>query len=135
MNYPGTRYTKQMMRRSVIRQWKKWRRNCGCAARRGAKKPAAGRGTTVGASGFVVHMGEEQNFVYQIWPQQYSCRALPTAHVAGNRPTTGWKPPVRRQPGQRPDGLQQRAGDPDILDQYERHLNFIHLHREARAIA
>ncbi len=135
MNYPGTRYTKQIWRRSVTRQWKKWRRSCGCAGVRGAKKPAAGRGTTVGASGLLVHMGEEQNFVYQIWPQQYRCRALPTAHVAGNRPTTGWNLPVRRQPGQRPDGLQQRAGITDILDQYERHLNFIHLHRERRAIA
>lgn len=33
MNYPGTRYTKQMMETVCYPQWKKWRRSCGCAAR------------------------------------------------------------------------------------------------------
>ncbi len=80
-------------------------------------------------------MGEEQNFVYQIWPSNIQCRALPTAHVAGNRPTTAGNLPVRRQPGQRPDGLQQEQVITDILDQYERHLNFIHLIVKRRAIA
>lgn len=49
-------------------------------------------GQQLGHLDLLVHMGEEQNFVYQIWPQQYSVRALPTAHAAVNRPTTGWKP-------------------------------------------
>ena len=54
MNYPGTRYTKQMMADGLLPG--NGRSGAGAAVARrvrGAKKPAAGRGTTVGASGFV----------------------------------------------------------------------------------
>jgi choline/glycine/proline betaine transport protein len=42
-------------------------------------------GETLGHLDLLVHMGDEQNFVYQIWPQQYSVPGF--------------------------DGLQQGAGD------------------------
>ncbi|XPE25577.1 hypothetical protein ACNKHM_05725 [Shigella sonnei] len=33
MNYPGTRYAKQMMETVCYPAMEEWRRNCGCAAR------------------------------------------------------------------------------------------------------
>ncbi|XNN29384.1 hypothetical protein ACLK2F_01865 [Escherichia coli] len=131
MNYPGTRYTKQMMETVVTGNG---RSGAGAAVARrirGAKKPAAGRGQQLGHLDLLVHMGEEQNFVYQIWPQQYSVPGFTYRAAAVNRLLPAGNLPVRRQPGQRPDGLGKEQVITDILDQYERHLNFIHLHREA----
>lgn len=39
-------------------------------------------GDNLGHLDLLVHMGDEQNFVYQIWPQQYSILVLPTGRAA-----------------------------------------------------
>ena len=39
---------------------------------RGAENLPPEEGETLGHPDLLVHMGDEQNFVYQIWPQQYS---------------------------------------------------------------
>lgn len=77
-------------------------------------------------------MGDEQNFVYQIWPQQYSVPGFTYRARSGSRPTTAsrrscWKAAV----GNDLMDYSKEQVITDILDQYERHLNFIHLHREA----
>lgn len=39
-------------------------------------------GENLGHLDLLVHMGDEQNFIYKIWPQQYSVRALPIGRAA-----------------------------------------------------
>ena len=79
---------------------------------RGAKSLPPEEGQQLGHLDLLVHMGEEQNFVYQIWPQQYSVPGFTYRARSGKIDLLpAGNLPVRRQPGQRPDGLQQRAGD------------------------
>jgi choline/glycine/proline betaine transport protein len=75
-------------------------------------------------------MGDEQNFIYKIWPQGFTYRAR-----SGN-------PYYRLETflleGSQGNDLMDYSKEQvitDILDQYERHLNFIHLHQEAPGTA
>lgn len=77
-------------------------------------------------------MGEEQNFVYQIWPQQYSVPGF--TYRARSGKSTYYRLETFLLEGSRGNDLMDYSKEQvitDILDQYERHLNFIHLHREA----
>lgn len=93
MNYPGTRYTKQMMETvcyPAMEEVAQELRLRGAYVELKSLPPEEGQ--QLGHLDLLVHMGEEQNFVYQIYRSNIRCRALPTAHAAVNRPTTGWKP-------------------------------------------
>lgn len=80
----------------------------------------------------VVDLGEEQNFIYQIWPQRYSVPAFTYRARSGKShyyrlETFLWE-------GTQSNDLMDYTKEQvisDILDQYEKHLNFIHLSREA----
>ncbi|UMX73699.1 hypothetical protein MJ585_08045 [Klebsiella pneumoniae] len=132
MNYPGTRHTKLMMETVCYPAMEEVasRMRLRGAAVELKSLPEEG-GENLGHLDLLVHMGDEQNFIYKIWPQQYWCRALPIGRAAeihllpletflleGSQVTT-WMDYSKEQV------------ITDILDQYERHPNFIHLHREA----
>jgi choline/glycine/proline betaine transport protein len=73
MNYPGTRYTKQMMETVCFPAMEEVAQELKL---RGAhvelRSLPPDEGEHLGHLDLLVHMGDEQNFVYQIWPQQYS---------------------------------------------------------------
>jgi choline/glycine/proline betaine transport protein len=93
MNYPGTRYTKQMMETVCFPAMEEVAQELRL---RGAyvelKNLPPDEGENLGHLDLLVHMGDEQNFVYQIWPQQYSVPGFTYRARSGNRPTTGWRP-------------------------------------------
>ncbi|MFQ7388002.1 MAG: BCCT family transporter [Escherichia sp.] len=83
MNYPGTRYTKQMMEAVCYPAMEEVAQELRLQAYVELKN-TAGRGTTVGASGCWLY-GRRQNFVYQIYTNLFpGFRAR-----SGNRPTAG----------------------------------------------
>ena len=89
-------------------------------------------GETLGHLDLLVHMGDEQNFVYQIWPQQYSVPGF--TYRARSGKSTYYRLETFLLEGSQGNDLMDYSKEQvitDILDQYERHLNFIHLHREA----
>ncbi|XNM43875.1 hypothetical protein ACLK10_01845 [Escherichia coli] len=89
-------------------------------------------GQQLGHLDLLVHMGEEQNFVYQIWPQQYSVPGF--TYRARSRKSTYYRLETFLLEGSQGNDLMDYSKEQvitDILDEYERHLNFIHLHREA----
>ena len=89
-------------------------------------------GQQLGHLDLLVHMGEEQNFVYQIWPQQYSVPGF--TYRARSGKSTYYRLETFLLEGSQGNDLMDYSKEQvitDILDQYERHLNFIHLHREA----
>lgn len=49
-------------------------------------------GENLGHLDLLVHMGDEQNFIYKIWPQQYSVPGFTYRARSGNPPITGWRP-------------------------------------------
>lgn len=49
-------------------------------------------GENLGHLDLLVHMGDEQNFIYKIGRSSTRCRALPIGRAAGNPPITGWRP-------------------------------------------
>lgn len=101
MNYPGTRYTKQMMETVCFPAMEEVAQELKL---RGAyvelKNLPPEEGETLGHPDLLVHMGDEQNFVYQIWPQQYSVPGFTYRARSGNRPTTGWRPSCLKEAGE-----------------------------------
>ena len=63
------------------------------------------------------------------------CPGSPTARAAGSRPTTARRRSCWKAAGNDLMDYSKEQVITDILDQYERHLNFIHLHRKHRGIA
>ncbi|MBN0252400.1 high-affinity choline transporter BetT, partial [Pseudomonas aeruginosa] len=73
MNYPGTRYTKLMMETvcyPAMEEVAQELRLRGAAVELKSLPPEEGE--NLGHLDLLVHMGDEQNFIYKIWPQQYS---------------------------------------------------------------
>ncbi|MDU7607059.1 MAG: choline BCCT transporter BetT [Escherichia coli] len=133
MNYPGTRYTKQMMETVCYPAMEEVAQELRL---RGAyvelKNQPPEEGQQLGHLDLLVHMGEEQNFVYQIWPQQYSVPGF--TYRARSGKSTYYRLETFLLEGSQGNDLMDYSKEQvitDILDQYERHLNFIHLHREA----
>ncbi len=88
-------------------------------------------GQQLGHRDLLVHMGEGQNFVYQIWAQQYSVPGFTYRGRSGK--STYYRLETFLLEGSQGNDLMDYSKEQvitDILDQYDRHLNFIHLHRE-----
>ena len=133
MNYPGTRYTRQMMETVCFPAMEEVAQELKL---RGAyvelKSLPPEEGDSLGHLDLLVHMGDEQNFVYQIWPQQYSIPGF--TYRARSGKSTYYRLETFLLEGSQGNDLMDYSKEQvitDILDQYERHLNFIHLHREA----
>ncbi|WP_075182511.1 choline transporter [Pantoea sp. 1.19] len=133
MNYPGSRYTRQMMETVCFPAMEEVAKELEL---RGAKvelqslPPAEDE--NLGHLELLVNLGEEQNFVYQIWPQQYSVPGF--TYRARSGKSTYYRLETFLLEGSQGNDLMDYTKEQviiDILDQYERHLNFIHLHREA----
>ena len=132
-NYPATRYTKQMMETvcyPAMEEVAQELRLRGAYVELKSLPPEEGQ--QLGHLDLLVHMGEEQNFVYQIWPQQYSVPGF--TYRARSGKSTYYRLETFLLEGSQGNDLMDYSKEQvitDILDQYERHLNFIHLHREA----
>lgn len=133
MNYPGTRYTQQMMETVVFPAMQDVAKEL---ALRGGKvaldNMPAEEGSAIGYLDLRVNLGEEQDFVYQVWPQQYSVPGF--TYRARSGKSTYYRLETFLLEGSQGNDLMDYSKEQviiDILDQYERHLNFIHLHREA----
>ncbi|WP_420065770.1 choline transporter [Pectobacterium colocasium] len=80
----------------------------------------------------LVDLGDEQNFLYQIWPQRYSVPAF--TYRARSGKSDYYRLETFLLEGSQGNDLMDYSKKQvinDILDQYERHLNFLHLNREA----
>ncbi|WP_313518247.1 choline transporter [Pseudomonas sp.] len=80
----------------------------------------------------LVVLGEEQNFVYQIWPQEYVVPGFTYRARAGKSHYFRLETYLRE--GTQGNDLMDYSKHQvinDILDHYERHLNFLHIYREA----
>ncbi|MFY3758178.1 high-affinity choline transporter BetT, partial [Escherichia coli] len=80
----------------------------------------------------LVHLGEEQNFIYQIWPQRYSVPGF--TYRARSGKSHYYRLETFLMEGTQGNDLMDYSKEQvigDILDQYEKHLNFLHIHREA----
>ena len=76
MNYPGTRYTKQMMETvcyPAMEEVAQELRLRGAAVELKSLPPEEGE--NLGHLDLLVHMGDEQNFIYKIWPDGLQQRA------------------------------------------------------------
>jgi len=77
-------------------------------------------------------MGEEQNFIYQIWPQSYAVPAY--TYRARSGKSHYYRLETFLLEGTQGNDLMDFTKHQiinDILDQYERHLHFLHINREA----
>lgn len=80
----------------------------------------------------LVTLGEEQSFLYQIWPQRYSVPAF--TYRARSGKSDYFRLETFLLEGTQGNDLMDYTKEQiinDILDQYERHLTFLHIHREA----
>ncbi|MDW8848275.1 choline transporter [Erwinia sp. MMLR14_017] len=80
----------------------------------------------------LVTLGEEQRFLYQIWPQRYSVPAF--TYRARSGKSDYFRLETFLLEGTQGNDLMDYTKEQiinDILDQYERHLTFLHIHREA----
>ncbi|WP_067710375.1 MULTISPECIES: choline transporter [unclassified Erwinia] len=80
----------------------------------------------------LVNLGEEQSFLYQIWPQRYSVPAF--TYRARSGKSDYFRLETFLLEGTQGNDLMDYTKEQvinDILDQYERHLTFLHIHREA----
>lgn len=93
MNYPGTRYTKQMMETVCYPAMEEVAQELRL---RGAyvelKTCRRKRDNSWGIWICWCIWAKSKTLSIRFGHSNIRCRALPTAHVAGNRPTTGWKP-------------------------------------------
>lgn len=133
MNYPGTRHTKEMMVRVCFPAMEEVARELelrGAQVQLQSLPPEDGE--TLGHLELVVMLGEEQNFIYQIWPQQYAIPGF--TYRARSGKSSYYRLETFLLEGSQGNDLMDYSKEQvilDILDSYERHLNFIHLHREA----
>lgn len=133
MNFPGTRYTQRMLDLVCI------------PAMEEVAKELTIRGANVTFNilppqaderldhlELTVDLGEEQSFIYQVWPQRYSVPGFTYRARSGKShyfrlETFLWE-------GSQGNDLMDYTKEQvisDILDQYEKHMNFIHLSRES----
>lgn len=133
MNYPGTRYTQRMMETVIYPAMEDVAKELEL---RGAhvmlEKMPAEEGQALGHLELRVDLGEEQSFMYQVWPQQYSIPGF--TYRARSGKSHYYRLETFLLEGSQGNDLMDYNKEQviiDILDHYERHLNFIHLHREA----
>ncbi|WP_380180417.1 choline transporter [Kalamiella sp. sgz302252] len=133
MNYPGSTHTKKMLD-NVCRP-----------AMEEVALELERRGATVQVSELpplederlnhlemLVSLGDEQSFLYQIWPQRYSVPAF--TYRARSGKSDYFRLETFLLEGTQGNDLMDYTKEQiinDILDQYERHLTFLHIHREA----
>ncbi|RYC43178.1 choline transporter [Pectobacterium zantedeschiae] len=133
MNFPGTTHTQKMLD------------NVCKAAMDDVARELRLRGASVEVSELppvederlnhlelLVDLGDEQNFLYQIWPQRYSVPAF--TYRARSGKSDYYRLETFLLEGSQGNDLMDYSKEQvinDILDQYERHLNFLHLNREA----
>ena len=133
MNYPGTRYTQQMMENVLFPAMQDVAKELELRGGRvSLERVEPEEGHPLGYLDLRVLLGEEQDFVYQIWPQQYSVPGF--TYRARSGKSTYYRLETFLLEGSQGNDLMDYNKEQviiDILDQYERHLNFIHLHREA----
>ncbi|HGN1705304.1 TPA: choline transporter [Providencia rettgeri] len=133
MNFPGTTYTQRMLDLVCIPAMQEVAKEL---LLRGAKVefktlPAIAD-ERLDHLELTVDLGEEQSFIYQVWPQRYSVPGFTYRARSGKShyyrlETFLWE-------GSQGNDLMDYTKEQvisDILDQYEKHLNFIHLSREA----
>ncbi|MEI9532796.1 choline transporter [Moellerella wisconsensis] len=133
MNFPGTKYTQRMLDlvcRPAMQDVAKE------LSLRGAdvqfSELPAENGERLYRLELIVSLGEEQNFVYQIWPQHYSVPGF--TYRARSGKSHYYRLETFLMEGTQGNDLMDYTKEQvisDILDQYEKHLNFIHLSREA----
>lgn len=133
MTYPGSRYTEQMMdtvcypaMQDVAKELEV--RGANVELQRLPPEEEGG----LGHLSLMVHLGEEQNFLYDIWPQKYAIPGF--TYRARSGKSTYYRLEtflVEGSQGNDLIGYSKEQVIIDMLDHYERHLNFIHLHREA----
>ncbi|MBN3264879.1 choline transporter [Pectobacterium brasiliense] len=133
MNFPGTTHTQKMLD------------NVCKAAMEDVARELRLRGASVEVNDLppvederlnhlelLVDLGDEQNFLYQIWPQRYSVPAF--TYRARSGKSDYYRLETFLLEGSQGNDLMDYSKEQvinDILDQYERHLNFLHLNREA----
>ncbi|BES84374.1 high-affinity choline transporter BetT [Pectobacterium araliae] len=133
MNFPGTTHTQKMLE------------NVCKAAMNDVARELRLRGASVVVNELppvederlnhlelLVDLGDEQNFLYQIWPQRYSVPAF--TYRARSGKSDYYRLETFLLEGSQGNDLMDYSKEQvinDILDQYERHLNFLHLNREA----
>jgi choline/glycine/proline betaine transport protein len=133
MNSPGTRYTQKMMEEVLFPAMQDVAKELELRGGRiSLERAEPEEGQPLGHLDLRVLLGEEQDFVYQIWPQQYSVPGF--TYRARSGKSTYYRLETFLLEGSQGNDLMDYNKEQviiDILDQYERHLNFIHLHREA----
>ncbi|PWC14254.1 high-affinity choline transporter BetT [Brenneria roseae subsp. americana] len=133
MNFPGTTYTQKMLD------------NVCAPAMQDVARELTLRGASVQVNELLpvederlnhfellVNLGDEQNFLYQIWPQRYSIPAF--TYRARSGKSHYYRLETFLLEGSQGNDLMDYSKEQvinDILDQYERHLNFLHLNRES----
>ncbi len=133
MNYPGTQYTQQMMEKTLYPAMEEV---CKELELRGAKATLenvpAKENEDLGHLELRVMLGDEQDFIYQVWPQKYSIPGF-TYRARSGKSSYYRLETFLLEGSQGNDLMDYNKGQViiDILDQYERHLNFIHLNRES----
>ncbi|WBF44091.1 choline transporter [Serratia rubidaea] len=133
MNYPGTKYTQKMLDRVCRPAMQEVARELEL---RGAKvefsEVPPAEEERLPHLELLVHLGEEQNFIYQIWPRRYSVPGF--TYRARSGKSHYYRLETFLMEGTRGNDLMDYSKEQvigDILDQYEKHLNFLHIHREA----
>ncbi|GAA3883803.1 choline transporter [Gibbsiella dentisursi] len=133
MNYPGTQYTQKMLDNVCRPAMQDVARELEL---RGAKveftEVPPGEDERLPHLELLVHLGEEQNFIYQIWPQRYSVPGF--TYRARSGKSHYYRLETFLMEGTQGNDLMDYSKEQvigDILDQYEKHLNFLHIHREA----
>ncbi|WP_112198496.1 choline transporter [Rahnella sp. NRRL B-41462] len=133
MNYPGTRHTQKMMDtvcRPAMQEVAQELELRGAKVTFNEHSPQEDE--KIGPLELQVALGEEQNFVYQIWPVRYAVPAFTYRARAGK--SHYYRLETFLLEGTQGNDLMDFTKHQvinDILDQYERHLNFLHINREA----
>lgn len=133
MNYPGTRYTQQMMETVIYPAMQEVAKELELRDANVTLEyldPEARQ--LLGHLSLRVDLGDEQDFIYQVWPQQYSVPGF--TYRARRGKSHYYRLETYLREGSLGNDLMDYHKEQviiDILDQYERHLNFIHLRREA----
>ncbi len=133
MNYPGTTHTQRMMDlvcRPAMLDVAQELKLRGAKVEFNEHEPVEDE--KLNHLELIVSLGEEQNFVYQIWPVRYAVPGF--TYRARSGKSHYYRLETFLLEGTQGNDLMDFTKHQvinDILDQYERHLNFLHLNREA----
>ena len=133
MNYPGTTHTQKMMDtvcRPAMQEVAQELELRGAKVTFTEHEPEEDE--KINHLELQVALGEEQNFIYQIWPVRYAVPAFTYRARAGK--SNYYRLETFLLEGTQGNDLMDFTKHQvinDILDQYERHLNFLHINREA----